>query len=271
MSSYIDDLTYEISSLEQDIERLEIEINNDRHSTPKQEVSSIRRPMVGFVPVRQRTFSQLADHNLSNNTEMARQTGRASHLVDHTGSTNHGNLANQGDDFSLRDTEHRYQSRLNENAPPTPRIRRSGNTGSVEQRRQFVKPSTFDGNTSWSDFKSHFEVCSELNGWTHNEKGMYLAVSLRGNAQGVLGNLPSYEQRDYLSLCKALEQRFAPSNQTDLYRAQLRERKQKALETYKLSISYSFYRSKRDPRQRAVHRCFAGCGYEASHKTGKTC
>ena len=56
-------------------------------------------------------------------------------------------------------------------------------------------------------------------------------VSLRGSAQGVLGNLPSYEQRDYRSLCKALEQRFAPSNQTDLYRAQLRERKQKALET----------------------------------------
>ena len=56
-------------------------------------------------------------------------------------------------------------------------------------------------------------------------------VSLRGSAQGVLGNLPSYEQHDYRSLCKALEQRFATSNQTDLYRTQLRERKQKALET----------------------------------------
>ena len=33
MRSYIDDLTYEISNLEQDIERLEIEINIDRHST----------------------------------------------------------------------------------------------------------------------------------------------------------------------------------------------------------------------------------------------
>ena len=130
------------------------------------------------------------------------------------GSNNHGNLANQGDYFSLRDTERRYRSRLNENAPTTPRIRRDDNTGSVEQRRQFVKPSTFDGNTPWSDFKSHFEVCSELNGWTLNEKGMYLAVSLRGGAQGVLGILASYQRRDYLSLCKALEQIFAPSNQT---------------------------------------------------------
>ena len=66
-------------------------------------------------------------------------------------------------------------------------------------------------------------------------------VSLKSSAQGVLGNLPSYEQRDYLSLCKALEQRFATSNQTDLYRTQLRERKQKALETIPElgSVSYT--------------------------------
>jgi hypothetical protein len=51
----------------------------------------------------------------------------------------------------------------------------------------------FDGSTSWTNFKSHFEVCSELNEWSQNEKGMYLAISLRGNAQRVLGNpLPSY-------------------------------------------------------------------------------
>ena len=60
---------------------------------------------------------------------------------------------------------------------------------------------------------------------------MYLAVSLRGNAQGVLGNLPGAAHSDYNALCIALEQRFAPTNQTELYRAQLRERKQKAVET----------------------------------------
>jgi hypothetical protein len=74
-------------------------------------------------------------------------------------------------------------------------------------RAHLLNYQHFDGSTSWTDFKSHFEVCSELNGWSQNEKGMYLAVPLRGNAQGVLGNLPSYEQRDFLLLCKALEQR----------------------------------------------------------------
>ena len=34
-----------------------------------------------------------------------------------------------------------------------------------------------------------------------------------------------------MSLCKALEQKFAPCKQTELYRSQLRERKQKAEES----------------------------------------
>jgi hypothetical protein len=44
----------------------------------------------------------------------------------------------------------------------------------------------------------------------------------------VLSNLPANDQRNYDELCKALQQRFAATNQTELYRAQLRERKQKA-------------------------------------------
>lgn len=76
----------------------------------------------------------------------------------------------------------------------------------VDQKQTFMKPATFDGSTNWSDFK--------LNCWLVYEKGMHLAVSLRGNAQGVLGNLPSNDQRNYDALCKALQQRFAITNQT---------------------------------------------------------
>ena len=70
-----------------------------------------------------------------------------------------------------------------------------------------------------------------LNRWTEREKGLYLAVSLRGEAQGVLGNLSSTHQHDYTLLVDALEERFAPSNQNELYRTQLRQRRQKAAET----------------------------------------
>ncbi|MCG7870401.1 MAG: hypothetical protein JAY74_29030, partial [Candidatus Thiodiazotropha taylori] len=93
-----------------------------------------------------------------------------------------------------------------------------------------IKPATFDGTGSWLDYKAHFDVCSQLNGWTENEKGMYLAVSLRGQAQGVFGNIAS-KSHDYSELVKALEDRFAPPNQTELYRVQLRERRQKASES----------------------------------------
>ncbi len=93
-----------------------------------------------------------------------------------------------------------------------------------------MKPATYDGSGSWLDYKAHFEVCADLNEWSQREQGMYLAASLRGQAQAVFGNLPrgSY---DYDDLVKCLEERFAPPNQTELHRVQLRERRQRASET----------------------------------------
>ena len=93
-----------------------------------------------------------------------------------------------------------------------------------------IKPATYDGTSSWVDYKAHFDVCAELNGWSEQEKGMYLAVSLRGQAQGVFGNIAN-KSHDFQLLVASLEERFAPPNQTELYRVQLRERKQKASET----------------------------------------
>ena len=93
-----------------------------------------------------------------------------------------------------------------------------------------VKAATYDGSSSWLDYKAHFETCAEINNWTNTEKGLYLAVALRGQAQSVMGNL-SDKSKDYDSLVKALEDRFAPPNQTELYRVQLRERRQKASES----------------------------------------
>ena len=93
-----------------------------------------------------------------------------------------------------------------------------------------VKPATFDGTGSWLDYRAHFDAVAEINRWNQIEKGLYLAVSLRGQAQGVFGNL-STQSKDYDMLVQALEQRFAPPNQTELYRVQLRERRQTASET----------------------------------------
>ncbi|XP_021371063.1 uncharacterized protein LOC110461754 [Mizuhopecten yessoensis] len=53
----------------------------------------------------------------------------------------------------------------------------------------------------------------------------------RGQAQGILEDLAISKQEDYKSLVSALEERFAPPNQTELYRVQLLERPQKAAES----------------------------------------
>lgn len=104
-------------------------------------------------------------------------------------------------------------------------------TGSTGRSKDVtIKPATFDGSVAWLDYKAHFEACAELNGWTKAQKGLYLSVSLRGHAQGVFGNLGS-GKHDYDDLVTALEERFAPPNQTELYRVQLRERRQKASES----------------------------------------
>jgi hypothetical protein len=39
-----------------------------------------------------------------------------------------------------------------------------------------VKAATYDGTSSWLDYKSHFDACSRINQWSENEKGLYLTV-----------------------------------------------------------------------------------------------
>ena len=92
-----------------------------------------------------------------------------------------------------------------------------------------LKPATYDGTGHWSDYKAHFDACAEIN-WTEKGKGLYLAVSLQGQAQGVFGNLAK-DSCKYDKLQKALEERFAPPNQTELCRVPLKERRQLASET----------------------------------------
>ena len=102
---------------------------------------------------------------------------------------------------------------------------------SVPRPKNLMKPATYDGTGLWNDYLSHFESVSLINHWTDLEKGLYLAASLRGQAQGVLGNQATGDRQNYQKLVQALQDRFAPSNQTELYRAHLRERRQKASET----------------------------------------
>ncbi|CAC5425633.1 unnamed protein product [Mytilus coruscus] len=94
-----------------------------------------------------------------------------------------------------------------------------------------IKPSKYDGNTPWMDYLAHFEMCTLVNMWSEHQKGLYLAVSLIGQAQAVLGDLPKEKRQIFSDLVNALEECFAPSSQTELYRVQFKECRQKASET----------------------------------------
>ena len=55
------------------------------------------------------------------------------------------------------------------------------------QRQKFNKPvknpADYDGSQSLRDYLRHFERCSVANGWSKDEAAIFLAASLRGEAQ----------------------------------------------------------------------------------------
>ena len=87
-----------------------------------------------------------------------------------------------------------------------------------------IRPTPYDGRTSWDAYKMQFNMLSELNGWSDAEKVTYFAINLKGSALTVLSNLPEPQRRDYPSLTAALDARFGVAHLTELNRVQLRNR-----------------------------------------------
>ncbi|GBO06694.1 hypothetical protein AVEN_199096-1 [Araneus ventricosus] len=92
--------------------------------------------------------------------------------------------------------------------------------------RPTVKSLTFDGQTSWTVFKTQFDVVSSANGWNNFVKASQLVTSLRGSAAEVLQGIPS-DLTDLTAIENALEARFGDSHLTQFYRTELKTRRQK--------------------------------------------
>ncbi|GBM34887.1 hypothetical protein AVEN_220687-1 [Araneus ventricosus] len=97
--------------------------------------------------------------------------------------------------------------------------------GNLERR--IIKLLTFDGQTSWTVFKTQFDVVSSTNGWTDFVKASQLVASLRGSAAEVLQGIPADKLTDLTTVEKALESRFGDSHLTQFYRTELKTRSQK--------------------------------------------
>ncbi|GBM15728.1 hypothetical protein AVEN_262897-1 [Araneus ventricosus] len=93
--------------------------------------------------------------------------------------------------------------------------------------RPTVKSLTLDGQTSWTVFKTQFDVVSSANGWNNRVKASQLVASLRGSAAEVLQRIPSDKLTDLMTIESALEARFGDSNLTQFYRTELKTRRQK--------------------------------------------
>ena len=100
-----------------------------------------------------------------------------------------------------------------------------------QREKPCVRPSPYDGSTSWEDYKAQFELVTNLNQWDRRTKAAYLAVSLSGQAQAVLGDLDKTQRTSYTDLVVALDSRFGTSNRTEMIRVSLRSRTRKPEET----------------------------------------
>ena len=107
---------------------------------------------------------------------------------------------------------------------------------SLSHRKERV-PDVFTGTKgSLKDWLRHFETCARWNGWDYAERGVNLAMSLRGNAQQVLGELSVHELEDFDAIKAALERRFDPAEKENLHRVEFRSRFKKKGESVTVSM-----------------------------------
>ena len=87
-----------------------------------------------------------------------------------------------------------------------------------------LKPGTYDGNSSWSDYLVLFNMLADHLNWSNGQRAINLAINLRGTAQSVLSDLSPAQRGDFTALVSALSARFEPIHQSELYRAKIKSR-----------------------------------------------
>ena len=88
-----------------------------------------------------------------------------------------------------------------------------------------IKHTSFDGSTSWEDYKAQFDLIAELNYWDTGTKSIYLAATLKRPAQGILRDLED-AQRRLACADRSLEQQFGSENQNEIHQVRSRMRRE---------------------------------------------
>ena len=92
----------------------------------------------------------------------------------------------------------------------------------------FAKAPSFNGSTHFATYHRQFEAAARLNKWTEEEKGLSLILALKGPVAELIQKVPSDSQNVYAELTKALELRYGDQHLCEVYREQLKVRRQRS-------------------------------------------
>lgn len=84
----------------------------------------------------------------------------------------------------------------------------------------------YDGDTAWPIFHKQFEAVSALNDWDMEHKATSLVLSLRGKAAEILRTIPDEQLSNYDTLVQQLMNRFGEGHLEQVFKMQLRNKKQ---------------------------------------------
>ena len=101
----------------------------------------------------------------------------------------------------------------------------SGNAScSILYTSPHMKPQTYNGDEDWESYLNHFELCAKLGRWSYQNRVLYLAASLRGNAQVYYMTLMPAERSSYHTLVVKLGLRFSNARQQPMWISRLEAR-----------------------------------------------
>ena len=127
----------------------------------------------------------------------------------------------------------------------TSKFRLASSDRTYLSRKPAVLPQSYDGLSSWTDWFYHFKKMyfnkpMEYGTWSIE----FLVVSLRKKALQIFQYLPVHETLHFDTLVNALEEKFSPSQQCEMYKAQLRSRTKSPKESLQ-DLSFSIQRLSR--------------------------
>ena len=101
----------------------------------------------------------------------------------------------------------------------------SGNAScSILHTSPHMKPQTYNGDEDWESYLNHFEIYAKLGRWSYQDRVLYLAASLRGNAQVYYMTLMPAERLSYHTLVVKLGLRFSNARQQPMWISRLEAR-----------------------------------------------